>query len=93
MTATDLNKPIARRQLIRRLIATGEIHSQEQVVEELARRGVNVTQATVSRDFAELGIVRGVRGALRSTSRRTTCRPRAIRAPPIGCAGCCSTCR
>ena len=32
MTATDLNRPLARRQLIRRLIATGEIHSQEQVV-------------------------------------------------------------
>jgi transcriptional regulator of arginine metabolism len=62
MTTADLNKPIARRQLIRRLIATGEIHSQEQVVAELARRGVRVTQATVSRDFAELGIVRGVRG-------------------------------
>jgi transcriptional regulator of arginine metabolism len=59
---TDLNKPIARRQLVRRLIATGEIHFQEQVVAELARRGVKVTQATVSRDFAELGIVRGVRG-------------------------------
>jgi transcriptional regulator of arginine metabolism len=58
----DLRTPLARRQLIRRLIATGEIHSQEQVVDELARRGISVTQATVSRDFAELGIVRGVRG-------------------------------
>ena len=57
----DLRKPLARRQLIRRLIATGEIRSQEQVVEELARRGVDVTQATVSRDFAALGIVRVVR--------------------------------
>jgi len=57
----DLRKPLARRQLIRRLIATGEIHSQEQVVAELARRGIPVTQATVSRDFAELGVVRGVR--------------------------------
>ena len=57
----DLRKPLARRQLIRRLIATGEIHSQEQVVAELSRRGIAVTQATVSRDFAELGVVRGVR--------------------------------
>jgi len=57
----DLHKPIARRQFIRRLVATGEVHSQEQVVAELARRGVKVTQATVSRDFAELGVVRGVR--------------------------------
>lgn len=61
MTTEDLRKPLARRQLVRRLIATGEIHSQEQVVAELARRGIGVTQATVSRDFAELGIVRGVR--------------------------------
>lgn len=60
-TTEDLRKPLARRQLIRRLIATGEIHSQEQVVAELARRGIQVTQATVSRDFAELGVVRGVR--------------------------------
>lgn len=57
----DLRRPLARRQFIRRIIATGEIHSQEQVVAELARRGVEVTQATVSRDFAALGIVRGVR--------------------------------
>ena len=62
MTAPDVTKPIDRRRLIRSLIASGEIRSQEQVVEELSRRGVKVTQATVSRDFAELGIVRGVRG-------------------------------
>jgi len=61
MTTEDLRKPLARRQLIRRLIATGEIHSQEQIVDELGRRGVTVTQATVSRDLAELGVVRGVR--------------------------------
>jgi len=57
----DLRTPLARRQLIRRLIATGEIHSQEQIVAELKRQGITVTQATVSRDLAELGIVRGVR--------------------------------
>jgi len=57
----DLRTPLARRQLIRRLIATGEIHSQEQIVAELKRQGITVTQATVSRDIAELGIVRGVR--------------------------------
>ena len=57
----DLRKPLARRQLIRRLIATGEIHSQDQIVAELAQRKIKVTQATISRDFAELGVVRGVR--------------------------------
>lgn len=57
----DLRKPLARRQLIRRLIATGKIHSQEHIVAELANRNITVTQATISRDFAELGVVRGVR--------------------------------
>lgn len=61
MTTEDLRRPLARRQLVRRLIATGDMHSQEQVVAELARRGIAVTQATVSRDLAELGVVRGVR--------------------------------
>jgi transcriptional regulator of arginine metabolism len=58
----DLRSPAGRRRLVRSLVATGTVHSQDQVVAELARHGVAVTQATVSRDFAELGIVRGVRG-------------------------------
>jgi transcriptional regulator of arginine metabolism len=57
-----LHRPGERRQLIRQLIANGTIHSQEQIVAELARRGVRVTQATVSRDLAALGVVRGIRG-------------------------------
>jgi transcriptional regulator of arginine metabolism len=59
---TELYRPGVRRQLIRELIANGAIHSQEQIVAELARKGVQVTQATVSRDLAALGVVRGVRG-------------------------------
>ncbi len=58
----DLRSPAGRRRLVRTLVASGTVHSQDQVVAELAGRGVAVTQATVSRDFAELGIVRGVRG-------------------------------
>ena len=60
--ATELHRPGPRRRLIRQLISDGTIHSQEQIVAELARRGVRVTQATVSRDLAALGVVRGVRG-------------------------------
>jgi transcriptional regulator of arginine metabolism len=60
--SVDLTRPAARRQLVRRLVAGGTIHSQEQLVEELARQGIRVTQATVSRDLASLGVVRGVRG-------------------------------
>jgi transcriptional regulator of arginine metabolism len=60
--STELYRPGVRRQLIRELIANGAIHSQEQIVAELAHKGVQVTQATVSRDLAALGVVRGVRG-------------------------------
>ncbi len=51
-----------RRDLVRRLIATGTIRTQADLVSALAERGMDVTQATVSRDLAGLGVVRGVRG-------------------------------
>jgi transcriptional regulator of arginine metabolism len=42
------------------------VHSQEELAERLAQRGVRVTQATLSRDLEELGAVRlrGADGAL-----------------------------
>ncbi|HXG26501.1 MAG TPA: arginine repressor [Candidatus Binatia bacterium] len=52
----------ARQQLIRRLIAEEPIGSQQQLAERLAEHGFEVTQATVSRDIAELGLVKVVRG-------------------------------
>jgi transcriptional regulator of arginine metabolism len=52
---------VDRRELVRQLLATGRIGSQAQLVEALATRGVMVTQATVSRDLASLGAVRGAR--------------------------------
>ena len=52
----------ARQRQIRDLIATGEIGSQQQLAERLAERGIEVTQATVSRDIADLGLVKTVRG-------------------------------
>jgi transcriptional regulator of arginine metabolism len=48
--------------MVRRLIAAGGVHSQADLVSELAREGVEVTQATISRDLAALGVVRGLRG-------------------------------
>jgi transcriptional regulator of arginine metabolism len=53
---------IKRRDQVRRLIAAGGIHSQAELVAALAARGVEVTQATISRDLAGLGVVRGFRG-------------------------------
>jgi transcriptional regulator of arginine metabolism len=52
---------VSRRELVRQLVATGRIGSQAQLVAKLAAMGVHVTQATVSRDLADLQVVRGVR--------------------------------
>ncbi|MCD8331981.1 MAG: arginine repressor [Oscillospiraceae bacterium] len=43
---------------ILRIIAEMEIETQEQLLEELSRRGIQTTQATVSRDIKQLHIVK-----------------------------------
>ena len=50
------SRAASRRLLLRRLIDEHEIHSQAELVRILARRGHRVTQTTVSRDLAALGI-------------------------------------
>jgi transcriptional regulator of arginine metabolism len=57
-----MNARAERRELVRQMVASGRIHSQAQLVEELTGYGMAVTQATVSRDLAALGVVRGMRG-------------------------------
>jgi transcriptional regulator of arginine metabolism len=47
-----------RLRLVRDLVATGSVGSQQELVELLAERDYDVTQATVSRDIAELGLVK-----------------------------------
>ncbi len=47
-----------RQLLIRELVATGAVANQHELVELLAARGYEVTQATVSRDVTELGLVK-----------------------------------
>jgi len=56
-----------RKQLIATLVKAGKIHSQADLVRELAVRGLAVTQATASRDLQELGAIRykGSNGELR----------------------------
>jgi len=51
-----------RQQAILRLIEDHEIETQAELLERLRAAGFNATQATVSRDIAELGLVK-VRGA------------------------------
>jgi transcriptional regulator of arginine metabolism len=51
-----------RQRVIRQLVAGMAIASQGDLAEQLGRRGFSVTQATVSRDIAELGLVKVNRG-------------------------------
>lgn len=48
----------ARQMKILELIAESEIETQEELVSALLRSGFEVTQATVSRDIKELGLVK-----------------------------------
>ena len=50
-----------RQRAIRELITAEPIGSQGELAERLTRRGFTVTQATVSRDIADLGLVKIVR--------------------------------
>ena len=47
-----------RKQLVVALIKAGRIHSQSDLVRELKDQGLDVTQATASRDLQELGAMR-----------------------------------
>ena len=51
-----------RQRIIRELVARQAVTSQEELAEQLRARGFAVTQATVSRDVAELGLVKVTRG-------------------------------
>jgi transcriptional regulator of arginine metabolism len=51
-----------RLRAIQELVARQSVTSQGELAEQLRARGFAVTQATVSRDIAELGLVKVVRG-------------------------------
>ncbi|HEX3507650.1 MAG TPA: arginine repressor [Candidatus Dormibacteraeota bacterium] len=51
-----------RHQAILALVNRGAVHTQQELAEALARRGLRATQATISRDIQELGLVRSVSG-------------------------------
>jgi len=56
-----MNDGTRRRELVRQLVASGRFRSQAEIVAALEERGVSATQATVSRDLASLGAMRGTR--------------------------------
>ncbi len=47
-----------RQKLIKQILEEKEIGEQFQLLEELKKRGINTTQATVSRDLQEMGVVK-----------------------------------
>ncbi len=51
-----------RRQLIERAIRDNPVQSQAALAETLQEHGVETTQATVSRDLAAMGVLRGPNG-------------------------------
>lgn len=53
-----MNAKDARQNAILQLIGSHHVSSQEELKELLATRGLTVTQATLSRDLRDLGIVR-----------------------------------
>ncbi|TMC36250.1 MAG: arginine repressor [Chloroflexi bacterium] len=64
MTATKAERHSAILQLVNR----GSVHTQLEIAAALARRGVRATQATISRDIQELGLVRSGAGYRSSTA-------------------------
>jgi transcriptional regulator of arginine metabolism len=57
-TETSHDLKARRQRAIRDLVATQPIGSQREVVDALSAQGFEVTQATVSRDITELGLVK-----------------------------------
>jgi len=51
-------KKRTRQKLIRDLIGIREIRTQDELLDALKRKNVRVTQATLSRDFREMGVIK-----------------------------------
>ena len=58
MTASKAERHSAILELVNR----GSAHTQQEIAAALARRGMHTTQATISRDIQELGLVRSGAG-------------------------------
>jgi len=57
-----MNEKSRRKQLILDVVAENRIESQEQILHQLRKRGVEATQATISRDLRELALYKGPTG-------------------------------
>ncbi len=59
MTSQELKR--LRQRAIRELVVTRPVGSQRELVDALSEQGFAVTQATVSRDITELGLIKAPR--------------------------------
>ena len=62
INGNGFNAKQRRQRVLMELVTRSAVGSQEELVELLAAAGFEVTQATVSRDMAELGLVKVPRG-------------------------------
>ena len=67
-----MSSKLVRQNKIKRILSDRIISNQEQILKLLINEGVTITQATLSRDFADLGVIRtftnlGVQYTLSST--------------------------
>ncbi|MBI1932535.1 MAG: arginine repressor [Ignavibacteriales bacterium] len=67
-----MSSKLVRQNKIKRILTERIISNQEQILKLLQNEGVTITQATLSRDFADLGVIRtftnlGVQYILSST--------------------------
>ena len=51
-------KKLERQKIIRQLIQNHKIETQEELSQRLLEKGITTTQATLSRDIRELGIIK-----------------------------------
>ena len=76
-SAIRIDMKSRRLSAIRQLVEHEPVHSQEELRQRLATMGFVVTQATLSRDIKELGLVK--RAVRRRLSRRPAARSRLVR--------------
>ena len=62
MSRATIGAKDQRQQAILDLVTRGVAHTQHDIAAALSRRGLRVTQATISRDIHELGLVRSGEG-------------------------------
>lgn len=59
---TGTGAVLRRREEILRIVGESAVHSQDEILHALRRRGLKVTQPTLSRDLRELGLLKGPAG-------------------------------